>query len=281
MAPPEHLHGSWFAEKTIKRIKYVVPSLALAPRTKVDPWDEENIAPIATQSTGPSGASGGGMSRHLRPWGVGTWIGLLHSCTDSTKVQAGRRGGWHPPTGGISGGQERQEETPSGKAEVLHQPAESTLNPSHGFIWNLAGAQGMLRSPKQKDWSIGARNSQSRRGGCAKRGKQKTLWEQRERRNRQHVSYKIREDLQATLERTKKKWHVKWRHLWWGNSVSPEHEVGQSLKAAGQSSMSPEPGVAMDWLLSSFHHDHHNSLERKFLLQSGGNTGERIEQERS
>ena len=51
------------------------------------------------------------------------------------------------------------------KAEVLHQPAESTLNPSHGFIWNLAEAQGMLRSPKQKDWSIGARNAQSRRGG--------------------------------------------------------------------------------------------------------------------
>lgn len=102
-------------KNTIERIKYVVLSLALAPQTKVDPWDEENIAPIATQNTGPSGASRGGMRRHLRPWGVGTQIGLLHSCIDSTKVRAGRCGGWHPPTGGISGGQERQEETPSGK----------------------------------------------------------------------------------------------------------------------------------------------------------------------
>ena len=31
----------------------------------------------------------------------------------------------------------------------------------------------------------------------------------------------------------------------------------------------------------SFHHDHRHSLERKFLLQGGGNTGERIEHETS
>lgn len=29
--------------------------------------------------------------------------------------KSARHGGWHPPTGGISRGQERQEETPSGK----------------------------------------------------------------------------------------------------------------------------------------------------------------------
>lgn len=63
--------------------------------------------------------------------------------------------------------------------------------------------------------------------------------------------------------------------------MSPEHEVGQSLKAAGKSSLSPEPGGDHGLATGSFHHDHHHSLERKFLLQGGGNTGERIEHETS
>lgn len=165
---PECLHRSRFADKTIKRIRYVV--LGLAQQTKADPW-AENVTPTATQNIGTflchvcvacvamGSADIWGPQRVWAPIRPPTQLHRFHKST-------GRETWWAAPF------QRGHFQGPKNVRKRLSQeccgPSSASGIHTKPLAWphlKPGRAQGLLSSPKTEDWSLEARSAQSRSRG--------------------------------------------------------------------------------------------------------------------
>lgn len=225
MAARGSLRRRWFVDKIIKRIRYLV--LSLVPWTKADPWEEENIVPIATQNTG--------TFWHVTLWMMQTLEGLKDSgnpsystLNQSTASRAPEEDWQLLLTGGIS-----RDPRNVKKRQKCDSPSSASKMHIKLSTWphlKPKKARGILRSPNKKDficsglshtviseenmWTITEQHK------IANWGRHKILWEQKGRCVGQHIRYETREGLkEETTCASADKWKTKEICPWQGAHV--------------------------------------------------------------